>query len=73
MKITGDQSGQPMKLGVAIVDIVTGLNAVISILSGLIIKNKNLRQIHVKSMYWVTQELPQIYTVILRIRIGKVA
>ena len=42
MKITGDQSGQPMKLGVAIVDIVTGLNAVISILSGLIIKNKKL-------------------------------
>ena len=33
MKITGNQNGQPMKLGVAIVDIVTGLNAVISILS----------------------------------------
>ena len=42
MKITGEESGQPMKLGVAIVDIVTGLNAVISILSGLIIKNKKL-------------------------------
>jgi crotonobetainyl-CoA:carnitine CoA-transferase CaiB-like acyl-CoA transferase len=43
MKITGEESGQPMKLGVAIVDIVTGLNAVISILSGLIIKNKKLK------------------------------
>ena len=42
MKITGDPSGHPMKLGVAIVDIVTGLNAVISILSGLILKNKKL-------------------------------
>ena len=42
MKITGNPNGQPMKLGVAIVDIVTGLNAVISILSGLILKNKKL-------------------------------
>ena len=25
------------------------------------------------NIYWVTQKLPQIYTVILRIRIGKVA
>ena len=38
MKITGNPNGQPMKLGVAIVDIVTGLNAVISILSGLILR-----------------------------------
>jgi succinate--hydroxymethylglutarate CoA-transferase len=42
MKITGEKDGQPMKLGVAIVDIVTGMNAVISVLAGLILKNKNL-------------------------------
>ena len=46
MKITGETNGEPMKLGVAIVDIVTGLNAVISVLSGLLlndkIKNKNI-------------------------------
>ena len=46
MKITGEVNGEPMKLGVAIVDIVTGLNAVISVLSGLLlnkkIKNKNI-------------------------------
>ena len=46
MKITGEVNGEPMKLGVAIVDIVTGLNAVISVLSGLLLnkklKNKNI-------------------------------
>ena len=40
MKITGETKGEPMKLGVAIVDIVTGLNAVISVLSGLLLNKK---------------------------------
>lgn len=35
MSITGDPDGQPMKVGVAIVDIVTGLYATISILAAL--------------------------------------
>jgi crotonobetainyl-CoA:carnitine CoA-transferase CaiB-like acyl-CoA transferase len=42
MKITGEPYGNPMKLGVAIVDIVTGLNSVISVLAGLLFKNRNL-------------------------------
>ena len=44
MKITGETNGNPMKLGVAIVDIVTGLNSVISILAGLLLKKQNIDQ-----------------------------
>jgi len=40
MKITGEKDGNPMKLGVAIVDIVTGMNAVISVLAALLLKRK---------------------------------
>ena len=35
MAITGSADGEPMKLGVAIVDIATGMNAVIGILAAL--------------------------------------
>ena len=35
MAITGSEAGEPMKLGVAIVDIATGMNAVIGILAAL--------------------------------------
>ena len=44
MKITGEKDGNPMKLGVAIVDIVTGMNAVISVLAGLLLKRKVIDQ-----------------------------
>ena len=39
MAITGSADGEPMKLGVAIVDIATGMNAVIGILAALNKKN----------------------------------
>ena len=51
MKITGETKGEPMKLGVAIVDIVTGLNAVISVLSGLLLNNKINNKILNNSAY----------------------
>ena len=35
MDITGDKNGHPYKVGVAITDVLTGLNSVIGILGGL--------------------------------------
>ena len=35
MSITGEENGEPMKVGVALVDICTGMNATISILGAL--------------------------------------
>lgn len=40
MSITGEPSGQPMKYGVAISDLVTGMNAVQAILAALIAREK---------------------------------
>lgn len=41
MSITGAQDGEPMKLGVAITDIVTGMNAVQAILAALLAREKS--------------------------------
>jgi len=43
MSITGEESGEPMKLGVAIVDICTGLYAGMSILAALNARNRDGR------------------------------
>lgn len=40
MSITGTEDGEPMKLGVAITDLVTGMNAVQSILAALFAREK---------------------------------
>jgi len=40
MSITGEQDGEPMKLGVAITDIVTGMNAVQAILAALFARER---------------------------------
>jgi len=40
MSITGDPDGEPMKLGVAITDLVTGMNAVQAILAALIARGR---------------------------------
>ncbi|WP_342642425.1 CaiB/BaiF CoA transferase family protein [Rhodoligotrophos ferricapiens] len=40
MSITGEVDGEPMKLGVAICDIVSGMNAVQAILAALIVREK---------------------------------
>jgi crotonobetainyl-CoA:carnitine CoA-transferase CaiB-like acyl-CoA transferase len=42
MSITGEQSGDPMKLGVAIVDLCTGLYAAIAILGAIQARNRGL-------------------------------
>lgn len=39
MSITGERDGAPMKVGVAISDVVTGLYAAVSVLSGLVARN----------------------------------
>lgn len=41
MSLTGEQDGEPMKLGVAITDIVTGMNAVQAILAALFARERN--------------------------------
>ncbi len=43
MSITGEVDGEPMKLGVAITDLVTGMNAVQAILAALIARGKTGR------------------------------
>lgn len=40
MAITGEPEGSPMKMGVAITDVVTGLYAAISVLAGLLARGK---------------------------------
>jgi crotonobetainyl-CoA:carnitine CoA-transferase CaiB-like acyl-CoA transferase len=40
MSITGERDGEPMKLGVAITDIVTGMNAVQAILAALFVRER---------------------------------
>jgi len=41
MSITGERDGAPMKVGVAISDVVTGLYAAVSVLSGLVARGAN--------------------------------
>lgn len=41
MSITGEPDGMPMKVGVAISDILTGLYAAVSVLSGLVARERN--------------------------------
>ncbi|WP_108676426.1 CaiB/BaiF CoA transferase family protein [Acuticoccus yangtzensis] len=47
MAITGEPDGQPMKLGVAITDLVTGMNTVQGILAALIARGRTGRGQHV--------------------------
>lgn len=47
MSITGEPDGQPMKLGVAITDLVAGMNAVQGILAALIARERTGRGQHV--------------------------
>lgn len=46
MSITGEPDGAPMKVGVAISDVITGLYGVISILAGLVQRPRSERGIH---------------------------
>lgn len=41
MSITGEKNGQPMKAGVAIADVLTGMNTVIAILAALYERNRS--------------------------------
>ena len=43
MSITGEEHGEPMKLGVAITDLVTGMNAVQAILAALLVRDRTGR------------------------------
>ncbi|MCC2597095.1 CoA transferase [Pusillimonas sp. MFBS29] len=43
MSITGDEQGDPMKLGVAITDLVTGMNAVQAVLAALFARERDGR------------------------------
>jgi crotonobetainyl-CoA:carnitine CoA-transferase CaiB-like acyl-CoA transferase len=54
MSITGEQSGEPMKLGVAIVDICTGLYASIAILGAIHARNSGLPGQHVEVSLYTT-------------------
>jgi succinate--hydroxymethylglutarate CoA-transferase len=54
MSITGDENGEPMKLGVAIVDLCTGLYASISILGALQARNSGLPGQHVEVSLYTT-------------------
>ena len=47
MSITGEQDGEPMKLGVAITDIVTGMNAVQAILAALFARERTGQGQHI--------------------------
>lgn len=47
MSITGEPDGQPMKLGVAITDLVSGMNAVQGILAALIARERTGRGQHI--------------------------
>lgn len=54
MSITGEQSGDPMKLGVAIVDLCTGLYASIAILGAIHARNSGLPGQHVEISLYTT-------------------
>ncbi len=54
MSITGEQSGDPMKLGVAIVDLCTGLYASIAILGAIQARNSGLPGQHVEVSLYAT-------------------
>ncbi len=41
MSITGEPNGQPMKVGVAITDVITGLYAAVSVLAGLYARDRD--------------------------------
>ncbi|HEU0229081.1 MAG TPA: CaiB/BaiF CoA-transferase family protein [Burkholderiaceae bacterium] len=43
MSITGDEEGEPMKLGVAITDLVTGMNAGQAVLAALLVRQRTGR------------------------------
>src|SRR3546814_14629436 len=43
MSITGEEPGDPMKLGVAITDLVTGMNAVQAVLAALFARERDGR------------------------------
>ncbi|RMD49549.1 MAG: CoA transferase [Alphaproteobacteria bacterium] len=47
MSITGEPDGQPMKVGVAVTDILTGLNAVAAILAALLQRGRTGRGQHI--------------------------
>lgn len=47
MSITGEPDGEPMKLGVAIVDLVTGMNATQAVLAALLARARNGRGQHI--------------------------
>ena len=76
MSITGEVEGEPMKLGVAVADVVTGMNATQAILAALIARGKTGRGQHidialfdstvallvnVASGYLATNQTPQRY------------
>lgn len=46
MSITGEPAGAPMKVGVAITDVITGLYAAASVLAGLVAKGKGRESPH---------------------------
>lgn len=43
MSITGEQDGQPMRLGVAFIDLISGMNAVQAILAALVMRERTGR------------------------------
>ena len=52
MSITGEKDGEPMKMGVAIVDLCTGMYATIAILAALNARNRGMPGQHVEvSLY----------------------
>jgi len=54
MAITGDTDGEPMKMGVAIVDLCTGMYATISILAALNARNNGAGGQHVQASLFTT-------------------
>lgn len=76
MAITGEPDGNPMKLGVAVADIITGMNATQAVLAALIARDKTGRGQHIDmalhdsavsllanvgSAYLATHDAPQRY------------
>jgi crotonobetainyl-CoA:carnitine CoA-transferase CaiB-like acyl-CoA transferase len=76
MAITGEPDGAPMKLGVAVADIITGMNATQAVLAALIVRDKTGRGQHIDmalhdsavsllanvgSSYLATHDAPQRY------------
>ncbi len=54
MSITGETDGEPMKLGVPIIDLCTGLYATIAILGALNARNRGLPGQHVEASLYTT-------------------